>query len=309
MHPVIAIVGPTGSGKSELGLCIARQFQASLINCDSVQVYTGLDIGSAKTPVADRLGIPHHLVDVVDPVQELTAGGYARLARAALRQIQQDQRLPLIVGGTGLYLRAFLDGLSPAPQRNEDLRHRLRAKDAAHPCLMHRFLRLHDPAAAARIHPNDHQKLIRAVELIILGKQPATATQSQARDALPGIGVLKLGLNPDRPALYQRLNRRAAAMFAAGLLPETARLLHAGVPPTAKALQSLGYKQAVEFLAGRATEAQAIEHCQTRTRQYAKRQLTWFRHEEGVQWLEGFGSDPEIQHTASRLCRDFLRKF
>lgn len=305
-YPVLAIVGPTGSGKSDLGLHLARQFQGEIISCDSIQVYSGLDIGSAKTPIAERGDIPHHLIDVISPADELTAGAYSRLARAALAGIQQCGRLPVIVGGTGLYLRAFIDGLVAAPERDVELRKRLSAFCETNSPLLHRFLRRFDPVAAQRIHPNDRQKLMRAVELTITGKQPASTTQQNRRNALTGVRVLKIGLEPDRKALHQVLNDRVRRMFSDGLVAETSRLLAHGAPPEAKSLQSLGYKQALAVLQGQIDEAEAIEQCQTKTRQYAKRQLTWFRHEPGVHWLQGFGNNPEIQASAVQLARTVL---
>lgn len=297
-HPVLAIVGPTGSGKSDLGLYMAEQLGGEIVNCDSVQVYTGLDIGSAKTPMGDRRGVPHHLLDVALPSQDLTAGAYARLARQAIDGILSRGHLPVVVGGTGLYLRALFDGLSPAPLRNEPLRHRLQQVHARRAQALHRFVRRFDAVTAARIHPNDTQKLIRAVELIILGRQPAALTQQQPRDMFTGVQVVRIGLNPDRKDLYARLDSRSAHLFEVGLLEEVATLLASGVPPSAKPLLALGYKQAVQLLGGEVTREEAIGLCQTKTRQYAKRQLTWFRHEPDVNWLNGFGSDAAIQQQA-----------
>ena len=308
MYPVVAVVGPTGSGKSDLGLCLAGLFHGEVINCDSVQVHAGIDIGSAKTPWNERRDIAHHLLDVVSPAGELTAGDYAKLARAALRDIMDRHGLPIVVGGSGLYLRAFLEGLSPAPERDEALRERLQAKNELNPLLLPRFLRRFDPAAARRIHQNDRQKLIRAVELTMKGGQPATAIQMRSRDALTGIRVLKMGLNPDRGLLYKYLNQRTAAMFQNGLLEETENLLESGVPLDAKPLQTLGYKQAIQILQGGLSLSEGIVQCQNRTRQYAKRQLTWFRQDPEVQWLNGFGSEGEIQRRASALCRAFVEK-
>lgn len=301
--PLLIVLGPTASGKSELALLLAETFGGEIVGCDSVQVYRGLDIGSAKLSLEERRGIHHYLIDVIDPDQELTAGAYSRLARQALAAIKQRGRLPIVVGGTGLYLRALLDGLSPAPARDSSLRERLRQLAGRRPESLHRFLRRYDPPAAARIHPRDHQKLIRAIELTVLARQSASDVQARPRDALAGFAPLKLGLAPDRSLLYQRLNQRCAGMFARGLLAETEALRAAW---GAKPLKSLGYKQAVEHLAGFLTCDQAVAECQTKTRQYAKRQLTWFRREPGVHWLMGFGSDPAIQKEAVAVTRQFL---
>ena len=298
-HPLVAVVGPTGAGKSELALRLAELFGGEIVNCDSVQVYRRLDIGSAKTPVAQRMGIRHHLLDIAEPDQELTAGVYAQVAGEALNDIRARGALPIVAGGTGFYLRSLLDGLSPAPARNDALRERLSALGKRRPGALHRFLRQRDAAAAARIHANDHQKLMRAIELA--GRTPVP------RRGLEGFRVLKIGLNPPRALLYEKLNRRAAWMFEHGLLEETKALLDGGVAPTAKALESLGYRQAVEVLTRGMPVAQAIEECWQKTRQYAKRQMTWFRHEAGVEFLQGFGGQPGIQERAVLLLRGFLR--
>jgi tRNA dimethylallyltransferase len=300
--PLIVVLGPTGAGKSELALALAEAFVGEIVNFDSVQVFRGLDVGSAKVPEPERRGIPHHLIDVIGPEEELTAGGFSRLARCAITEITARGRLPVLVGGTGLYLRALLDGLSPAPERDEELRKRLTGVAGRRPGALHRFLRARDAEAGRRIHANDLQKLMRAIELTVSGGRPATETQSLPREALTGYSVLKIGLNPDRPALYDRLNRRSERMFAGGLLEETQVLLQSGVPTEAKSLSSLGYRQAVAVLTGRMSVEDAVRECQTKTRQYAKRQMTWFRAERDVRWLQGFGSDPAIQEQAVRFA-------
>lgn len=303
--PLIAVVGPTGAGKSDLALFLAEQLGGEIVNYDSVQVYRGLEIGAAKVPPDQRKGIPHHLIDIIDLDDELTAGEYARRARQVLTYLASENKIPILVGGTGFYLRALLDGLSPAPGRDETLRNRLSEIAGRQPAALHRFLRLHDPASAARIHPNDHQKLIRAIELTA-GGQPASKTQSAPRERLRGFEYLKIGLAPDRPELYRRLDERTAGMFHGGLLEEMRELLEAGYTPECKALQSLGYKQAAQVLAGEISVSAAIRKTQTKTRQYAKRQITWFRTETDVRWLNGFGNEKRIQSEASRLSRDFL---
>ncbi|MGH9639115.1 MAG: tRNA (adenosine(37)-N6)-dimethylallyltransferase MiaA [Bryobacteraceae bacterium] len=297
--PLVVVLGPTGSGKSDMALALAESVHGEIVNCDSVQVYRGLEIGAAKVPVSARRGIPHHLIDIIGPAEELTGGGYARLARQVLAQIGARGRIPIVVGGTGFYLRALLDGLSPAAGRDERLRARLTRIAARRPASLHRVLRARDPAAASRIHPNDRQKLIRALELTLLEGQPASLTQSRPRDALQGFTVIKLGLAPDRAALYDRLNRRTESMFRQGILREAAEL-----PRGAKPLHALGYKQAFSVLQGISTLEEAIRECQTKTRQYAKRQMTWFRAEHGVVWLPGFGSDPEIQRRVISILTE-----
>ena len=304
--PLVAILGPTGSGKSELALALAERFGGEIIGCDSIQVYRRLDIGSAKISLPERRGIPHHLIDISDVDQELTAGTYSSLARTAVSSVQERYHLPIVSGGTGLYLRALLDGLSPAPLRDEVLREKLRRLAARRPGALHRFLLRYDAEAAKRIHAHDQQKLIRAVELTLLARQPASQTQSQPRNSLSGISALKLGLSPARHLLYDRLNQRCESMFAQGLLEETAVLLADGFSPGLKALQSLGYKQAVEHLTGSLSYKDAVLECQTKTRQYAKRQFTWFRREPNVHWLTGFGADRDIEEQAIELTRRFL---
>jgi tRNA dimethylallyltransferase len=301
--PLISILGPTGAGKSDLAIYLARIFVGEILNCDSVQVYRGLNIGSAKTPPPARLGVPHHLIDIVDPDVDFTAGEYARLGRQVLKDMQARRALPIVAGGTGFYLRALIDGLSPAPRRNEKLRLRLGRVASRRPAALHRFLRRCNPLQAARIHPNDCQKVIRAIEL-------ASLAQMLPREALKGFRILRLGLNPERPALHARLNRRCEAMFSAGsangLLEETRQLLASGIPSSAKSLQSLGYKQALQVLNRELPLDLAVNECKTKTRQYAKRQMTWFRSESGVEWLDGFGTDPAIQTAARTRVREFL---
>jgi tRNA dimethylallyltransferase len=298
--PLLALVGPTGSGKSELAVTIAEAFCGEIVNFDSIQVYRRLDIGSAKPSPAEQLRVPHHLLSILDVTEELTAGAFARGARTVLAEVSQRGHLPVLVGGTGFYLRALLDGLSPAPHRDEALRANLTGRS---PRALHRFLRRQDSVSALRIHPNDTQKLIRAIELTVLAGRPASETQAAARQALEGYSVIKIGLAPDRTALCTRLNQRCARMFESGLLEETEALLAEGVRPATKSLQSLGYKQAVAYLTGGMTLEAAIEECQVKTRQYAKRQMTWFRAGKDVYWLSGFGSDEAIKRQAMEYVR------
>ena len=280
---------------------LAEAAGGEILNFDSVQVYRGFDIGSAKVPPSDRRGIPHHLIDLIGADEELSAGSFARIARQTIADVTSRGALPLLVGGTGFYLRAILEGLSPAPGRNDSLRARLTRVGQRRPGVLHRFLRRRDLAAAQRIHPNDAQKLIRAIELTVVTGRPATETQSLPRESLQGYTVLKLGLSPDRAELYQRLDRRTAQMFNGGLLEEAQALLQSGAAETAKPLQSLGYKQALAALDGSLSLGGAIRECQTKTRQYAKRQMTWFRREHDVHWLNGFGGDEVIRQEAVRL--------
>ena len=294
-RPVIVVLGPTGSGKSELALCIAKHVQGEIINCDSIQVYRGLDIGSAKTTPQDRQGVPHHLLDVIGPGEEISAGSYAQLARENIADIQSRGMVPIVVGGTGFYLRALLDGLSPAPGRNALLRQRLSKIANRRPAFLHRVLNRYDGAAAARIHPNDTPKLIRAIEITLLTGKAVTDAQAAPRLSLSGISMLKLGLDPDRKLLHRRLNQRAEWMFKNGLLEETRGLVESGYEASSKPLQSLGYKHALAVISGEQSFDSALLDCQTKTRQYAKRQMTWFRREPEVVWMHGFGDDAQVQ--------------
>jgi tRNA dimethylallyltransferase len=296
-------LGPTGSGKTALSLALAETFHGEIISCDSVAVYRGMDLGTAKPTSAERARIPHHLIDVVDPDQTFTAGDYSRQARAALRDIVARKKLPIVTGGTGLYLRALTEGLFAGPTRQEDLRQRLRRSVATHgPAWLHRLLVRLDPASAARIHANDTPKLIRAVEVCLTAREPMS--QVLARDPLTGFRLLRISLNPPRAALYDRLNQRCVEMFAAGLIAETRALLACYGP--VKALDSLGYRQAQSVLLKGVSEKAAIAEAQQSHRNYAKRQLTWFRREPDVHWVEAFGVDPQTLQDACNLVRDNL---
>jgi len=307
--PLVAILGPTGSGKSEAGLRLAGLCPIEIVNCDSVQIYRRLDIGTAKLRPHERLGIPHHMMDIIEPGALFTAGEYARRARPILRSITRSGRLPVVVGGTGFYLKALLDGLFHGPGRDETLRRRLAARQESRPGFLHRLLRRLDPDSAARIHPNDANKLIRALEVCIVASRPVSKLYALGRQGIEGYRTLKIVLEPPRQPLYDRLDQRAARMFDAGLVEEVESLLSEGVPPGAKALESLGYRQAVLFLRGNLSREEAVDSTQRGTRRYAKRQLTWFRKEPGARWISGFGDDPATQETVSRTVAGFLKSF
>jgi tRNA dimethylallyltransferase len=295
---LVVILGPTGSGKTALSLAIAERFHGEVVNCDSLAMYREFNIGTAKPSPAERARAPHHLFDFVDPMHFMTAGEYARMARQKLHEISARRNLPIVVGGTGLYLRALLEGLFPGPQRSEELRERLRAlaADRGSPYL-HRILGHLDPVAAEKIHANDAPKLIRAIEVCLASRSKMTELWQQGRDPLRGFRILHLGLDPERAALYARINERAEKMFASGLIEETDKLRRKYGAET-RALASLGYKQAMQFLNGELTRDQAIQAAQQAHRNYAKRQMTWFRREPEVVWLKGFGDDPEVQTGA-----------
>jgi len=298
-EPLLAvIVGPTASGKTALSLALAEKFEGEIVNCDSVAMYREFDIGTAKPTPAERARAPHHLFDCIEPVDYVNAGEYARQARQVLAEIAARRHLPIVVGGTGLYLRALLEGLFPGPQRSEELRERLRERAAKHGSgYLHRIVMRLDPASAQKIHANDSPKLIRAIEVCLASRQKMTDLWQQGRDPLRGFRILRLGIDPDRSSLYDRINRRAQRMFEVGLVEETERLLQK-YGATARPLASLGYTQAVQLLLGELTREQAVQAAQQAHRNYAKRQMTWFRREPDMTWLKGFGDDPQIQERA-----------
>jgi tRNA dimethylallyltransferase len=295
--PLVAIVGPTGSGKSELALAVAERFNGEILNCDSLQVYRYFNIGTAKLGIEERRGIPHHLLDVADPDQPFSAGEYARMARTALAEISGRGRLPIVAGGTGLYLRALINGLFPGPARDDVVRRRLAQRETRRQGSLHRLLRRFDPPAAARIHPHDVQKLVRAVEVCLLTRRSLTAEFAGGRDALEGYRVLKLGLTPPRSELYERLDQRCGRMFEGGLIDEVRRILLLGFSPSVRPLESHGYRQALQFLRKELTLEEALEQARRNTRRYAKRQWTWFRREEAMQWVEGFGNESHVREA------------
>ena len=300
---LVVILGPTASGKTALSLALAKKFDGEIVNCDSVAMYREFDIGTAKPSAAERALAPHHLFDCVDPTQEMTAGEYARRARQVLAEIRSRGHLPIVVGGAGLYLRALLEGLFSGPQRSEEVRERLRERTANRaPNYLHRILVRLDRAAAEKIHANDIPKLIRAIEVCLASRQKMSELWQQGRDRLQGFRILRLGLDPDRTALYDRINQRASRMFEGGLIEETKKLRekYGATGP----LASLGYKQAVQLLDGKLTREQALQAAQQAHRNYAKRQMTWFRREPQVSWLKGFGDDLRIQQEALRSVQE-----
>jgi tRNA dimethylallyltransferase len=299
------VVGPTGSGKSALALGLAEQFGGEIVNCDSLQLYRGFDVGTAKTPPGERRGIPHHLFDVLTPQESYSAGEYAHAARRVIAEIAGRGRLPIVVGGTGFYLRALLEGLPALPTRDQRLRERLGERERLRPGSLHRLLTRLEPVAAARIHANDVQKTMRALEVRLLTQQPLPPP-AEAR-ALKGYAVIKLGLDPDRAALQQRLEKRTKSMFEHGLIEEVQGLLAAGATGSEKSFEALGYKQALLHLRGVLTLEQAVESTIIETRQYAKRQRTWFRRDAEIHWLVGFGDDPEILAQAAQAEISALR--
>jgi len=301
---LVVVLGPTASGKSALGIHLAEKLGGEILVCDSTQVYRHFDIGTAKVPAAEQHGIPHHLVDLVEPTEIFTAGDYRRHALEVLEDLRHRKVPPILTAGTGLYLRALLEGLADAPQRSEEIRARLRQKaeqrGLAH---LHRALARLDPESAARIPPRDTQKIIRAIELRLLTGKPIGEIHRSGRDALQGYEIIKLGLLPPRAALYARIDARTDAMLVAGWLAEVRALVASGVAPDAKPFQFIGYSQLREHLAGCLSEKDAVQQIQQATRRFAKRQLTWFRKESNVHWLPGFGDAPEISAAALAIAK------
>jgi tRNA dimethylallyltransferase len=295
---LVVILGPTASGKSALGIWLAERLSGEILVCDSTQVYRQFEIGTAKVPRAERHGIPHHLIDLVDPDEIFTAGEYRRRALEVLEDVKRRGPLPILTAGTGLYLRALLEGLADAPSRSEELRTRLRERaERRGGTYLHRLLGRLDTETAARIAPRDTQKVIRALEIRLVAGKPVGEIHRSGRKGLEGYVIHKIGLAPRREQLYVRTDRRVEAMLEAGWLEEVKTLLARGVAATAKPFEFIGYAELREHLDGRVSRAEAIKRIQQATRRYAKRQMTWFRREPGVEWFAGFGDAPEIREA------------
>jgi tRNA dimethylallyltransferase len=297
--PLVAIVGPTASGKSALGIFLAQQFGGEVIACDSTQLYRGFDIGTAKPTLDERADVKHHLLDILEPTEESTAGGYRERAIAILDELRARSCLPIFTVGTGLYLRALLDGLADLPLRSEEIRESLRASAAergrGH---LHKMLEHLDPRSAKQISASDEQKLIRAIEICMLTRKPLSDLHRAGRNPLTGWRTIRIGLQPDREALNQRIRARTDKMLKDGWLNEVSRLLASGLPDNAKPFQFIGYRELRSCLRGEIMLDAARIAIQQGTRQYAKRQLTWFRRESNVHWLTGFGDERSLQANA-----------
>jgi len=297
--PLVVIVGPTASGKSALGLWLAGRLNGEVIACDSTQLYRGFDIGTAKPTAAERRSVPHHLLDVLEGTQPATAGGYRERAIEVLEDLRERRKLPIFTVGTGLYLRVLLEGLADVPQRSEELRERLRATAAEHrPGHLHALLRRMDRPSAERIAVADEQKLIRAIEVCLLTKKPLSELHRRGRKPLEGWRAVKIGLKPEREELYERVVARTDKMLASGWLEEVRGLLDRGIPDNAKGFDFIGYRELRAVLRSQLHFEEARVAIQQATRRYAKRQLTWFRREKGVEWLAGFGDSEQIQAAA-----------
>jgi tRNA dimethylallyltransferase len=300
--PLIAILGPTASGKSALAMHLAQKFHGEILACDSTQLYRGFDIGTGKPSKEDRQVIPHYLLDVLNPDEEPSAGGYREMAITVLDDLRRRGKLPILTVGTGLYMRALFEGLADLPQRSEEVRQRLRGMIDKHgPGYLHRLLKHLDRDSAARIAASDIQKLIRAIEVCVLARKPLTQVHIAGRNPLQGWQITKIGLEPPREELYARIHARIDGMLAAGWQDEVLRLTAVDRTENSKPFDFLGYKElrAVQRHELSLEEARAaIQHS---TRRYAKRQLTWFRRENSVHWLTSFGDNPQTQNQATNL--------
>ena len=304
---LVVLLGPTASGKTALSLALAEQFDGEIVSCDSVAVYRGMEIGTAKPSLAERARVAHHLIDVYSPDEHSTAGDYARRARAAIADISARGKLPIVTGGTGLYLRALLVGLFAGPQRSQELRTRLERSHARHkPGWLHRVLARLDPPSATRIHANDTPKLIRAIEVSLAARQPMSEAWKEGREPLRGFRIMRLGLDPPRNELYPRINERAARMFDEGLIEETQQLI-ARYGESPRAFDSLGYRQVRAVLRSEISREEAIAAAQQGHRNYSKRQMTWFRREPEVCWLKGFGDEATVVTQACDLVAKHLQ--
>jgi tRNA dimethylallyltransferase len=303
---LVGIVGPTGSGKSTLAVSLARAFDGEIVSCDAMQVYRYLDVGTGKITEEERGDIPHHLLDVVNPDEEFSAADYVRSAAPTIRNLGSRGKLPIVVGGTGLYLRALMRGLFEGPGRRPQLRARL-SNIASHrgPHFLHRMLARLDSDSAERIHPNDLVRVVRALEVTFASRTTMSEMMRRRRSPLEGWRFVLVGLTPPREQLTQRIGERVKRMLAAGFVEEVRRLLDAygaHVP----AFKAIGYKELARFLSGELSLAEAERLTVKTTTQYAKRQMTWFRHEDGVRWFAGWGDDPELERKVGQHIRTEL---
>ena len=304
---LVAVVGPTATGKSALGLGLAEAFDGEIISCDSTAVYRGVDIGTDKLPDGERRGVAHHLIDVVAPTETYSAAEYARAASAAIRDVISRRRLPILVGGTGFYYRALVRGLFPGPARDDRLRARLNVvADRRGVTSLHRWLSRVDPESARRIQPRDRKRLVRALEVYLLTGRALTDHFSETTSPIGGVRVLTLGVTMERPALRERVAARVDAQLARGVVAEVRGLIAAGVPASSHAFSGLVYRQVTELLRGVRDEAATRELIVRENMRYARRQLIWFRKESGVRWIEGPGESDAAIRFATRTVREFL---
>jgi tRNA dimethylallyltransferase len=305
---VVAVLGATATGKSALAIALAERFGGEIVNCDSTAVYRGFDIGTDKIEPSARKGIPHHLIDVVDPEEEYTAARYAREAAQVVRDILARGRLPILAGGTGFYYRALTRGLFPGPGRDAELRHRLeQVAGRRGTAFVHKMLRRVDPASASRIQPNDLKRSVRALEVFFLTGRPLTEHFADTVSPLPGVDMIAVAVQLPAPVISERVTRRVDEQFARGLLDEIRGLLARGVPETVRPFGGLVYRQALEHLHGVRDETATRALIAQQNRQYARRQLIWFRKEPNLNWLEGPGESPATIAAAIQLVEQHLR--
>lgn len=301
LGPVLVILGPTAAGKSSLGMRLARELGGEIVNADALQVYRGLDLGTDKPTPEMQREIPHHLVDVLDPTEPYSAGEFARRARTAIREILARDRLPVVVGGSGLYLKALLEGLSPLPDRDPAIRRRLKRRVEEEGAeALHRELAEADAETAERVAPRDRQRIVRALEVhAVSGRPMSELLREKTPDFVP-VEAVRLGLTLPRAILYDRVAERISHMVENGWVDEVSALLGRGIPPTAPAFQAIGYRDLVRYIEGRKELDEAIEDITRATRRYAKRQLTWFRRVPDVHWLPAV----EIESRLPRLLHE-----
>lgn len=298
--PIFAVVGPTGVGKTDLALRLAQRLGAEIVNADSRQVYRGLDIGSAKPTLEERALVPHHLYDVVDPDEPFDCARYRELATPVIKEIQGRGRTVVLVGGTGLYVRVLRHGLCSGPPRDPAIRARLSAMEAARPGALHELLQASDPTAADRLHPHDSMRLIRALEVRELTGKPLSAWQAEHGFRATELDLRVVGLNMERPSLYERINRRCEAMVDRGLVEEVRALWERGFGPELGPLRSIGYREIGAHLQGCCDLAQAIAQMAQASRRLAKRQLTWFRSDPTIRWYDA--GTRELNAVCDDLC-------
>jgi tRNA dimethylallyltransferase len=307
--PVIAIVGPTSVGKSALAIALSHRFGGEIINCDSTAVYRGFDIGTDKVPTAAREGIPHHLIDIVDPTDEYTAAHYARDAARVIREIQGRGALPFVVGGTGLYYRALTRGLFPGPGRDLAVRARLEGIASRRGSeFLHRMLARRDPESGRRVQPRDLKRIVRALEVFLLTGRPLTAHFADTTSPIAGMPVVAVALTLPAAQIAERVTRRVDLQFDGGLLDEIKQLIARGVPETARPFGGLVYRQAIEHLHGVRDEAATRALIAQENRRYARRQLIWFRKEPNLQWFDGPGDSPRTLAAVGQLLNDRLKE-
>lgn len=309
MENILIILGPTAVGKSRLGIALAKKFSGEIINADSMQAYKGLDIGTAKVPFENRQGIMHHLLDIIEPDERFSAGRFMRLAEAAIDAIVKRDNLPIIIGGTGLYIRALLKGLFSSPPRNKTLSQRLaQIAEKKGTNYLHRMLMKFDAESARRIAPNDRQRLIRALEIYIVTKKPLSHFIKEAPFSIDRYHAIKIGLTMPREKLYQRIEERVEKMLKEGWVEEVQGLLAKGYSPEYHAFKALGYREILRYIKGEISLEETINLIKKNTRRYAKRQMTWFKKEDHIFWFDISMGEDSIYLQVENLVNKKLNK-